>query len=333
MPGKVLVYNGHTIELKETWPSKHPGGALLLESMDSGQDITTLYDRHHTKSLLRFKTIAYDYFFMAFESKYNSDVAEALEINRKEARTTEPLLWLALAIYLKDCHFLLSALCLVVIGTFGHQFVHASSHKASVLTFTGFVSNSWRREHVYCHHPFTNSDHDIDLKVFSSIPVKGWLGFLLVSAVIAVRHLLDPRPLWHATKVDLLVVAYLWYDAYYNFGASWFLKHYIPAALFLLVDFFNHYGPGIQRLHTYESWVDQQMSTTQNFIFNKWLYDKFPYIHSLLTFGLDRQVEHHLFPFVRVENLSRVSHLLPCEPKLHVLGWDSFRQISQHFPV
>ena len=53
---------------------------------------------------------------------------------------------------------------------------------------------------------------------------------------------------------------------------------------------------------------------------NEWMFDRFPILHSLLTFGLDRQVEHHLFPRLRLRHLHKAEKILKEKPKRHVLG-------------
>ena len=84
------------------------------------------------------------------------------------------------------------------------------------------------------------------------------------------------------------------------------------------------------RVH-HDDWAHHQHATTQNFVMSQWLYDEHPMIHSLLTFGLDRQVEHHVFPRLKLHRLQDAERELEHSPRKHVLGWRTARDIATSF--
>ena len=68
------------------------------------------------------------------------------------------------------------------------------------------------------------------------------------------------------------------YDLYFNFGIFLYIKHIIPAAWFLLIDSINHYKKPEINFEYNDDWANQQVNNTQNFIFNKYLYENYPFI-------------------------------------------------------
>jgi len=69
--------------------------------------------------------------------------------------------------------------------------------------------------------------------------------------------------------------------------------------------FCGHIGPGLDgyapgaRAHDRDSWYAMQLEQTQNF--------DVPYVLSILCGGLDRQIEHHLFPQLPPERLREIA--------------------------
>ena len=65
------------------------------------------------------------------------------------------------------------------------------------------------------------------------------------------------------------------YDIYANFCLSgifyWFIKRFIPSTWFLIIDYFNHYN-GVEIKKVSNDWLEQQLASTQNFVFSNWLY-------------------------------------------------------------
>ena len=152
-----------------------------------------------------------------------------------------------------------------------------------------------------------------------------------------------------ATKYDLLIICYNLLDLYMELGGGsiniyYLIKHYIPAMWFLVIDYFNHYvnteydnfeNPSKKKDNGEMEWYDNQMKNTKNVVFNKKLYFKYPFLHSLLTFGLDRQLEHHMFPKIKMEHLSNivpcVENIINIDDNTHYLGWHSFKHILYKF--
>jgi len=335
----IVTYNGNTYDLT-SWSSKHPGGARLIQSAH-GCDITEIVQTYH-KNWQGMPFLPMNVAVPTLVNKpyiFGEDYKKQREqIYNTELSSCDPydlILWGSLMVYLLDWNCFLSALMLVIMGGFGHQYVHTSSFKASFLTFTGFISNHWRSEHVFSHHPFTNTHHDIDLENFitiNTLPLPSAIRFLLVSMVIVFRPFIQyvtPKYFWQATWTDLLIMLYNVYDLLLGgFGLGWFIKRLLPAMWFLIIDYFNHYT-GVEMTRVSDSFVTQQLATTQNFVFNQYLYDHYPFIHSLLTFGLDRQVEHHLFPRTKMEHLKKIKIDEPI--KTHYFGFHSIKWIWHKF--
>jgi fatty acid desaturase len=131
--------------------------------------------------------------------------------------------------------------------------------------------------------------------------------------------------------MDVLAIVYNLWDLWAHFGIGWWIKRWIPAAWFLMVDYFNHYRSSdvVVKRVDYD-WNVQQLASTQNFVFSPWLYKNLPFVHSLLTFGLDRQVEHHLFPKLLVWQLSKATPLVG-HHKIHYFGMNSLRIMWNEF--
>ena len=120
------------------------------------------------------------------------------------------------------------------------------------------------------------------------------------------------------------------YDIYRDI-LKYFIKHLILAIWFLTIDYFNHYTKENTKESNFD-WYENQLNTTQNFVFNSYLYNNHPFIHSLLTFGLDRQVEHHLFPKIKMEHLSKITPFLNTKRiKIHYFSFNSFKNILNNF--
>lgn len=336
--------NNRKYNLKN-WINKHPGGRLLIENADN-KDITELVNIYHAGNKVNkildntlSEPVAKNKYF-TFDNKYNCLKEKVYySLNNKNRYLYDLIMYTAIVLYILNINCLLNAVLLIVLGCFGHQYVHTSSNKSSVLTLVGFISNHWRCEHVYMHHPYTNTDADIDLDMFlniNKVPLFGGVKFALVSNIIVFRPFL--QYFWYpyikyATGYDLLFVLYNLYDLYFNFGIYWYIKHIIPAAWFLLIDSINHYKKPEINFEYNDDWATQQVNNTQNFIFNKYLYENYPYIHSLLTFGLDRQVEHHLFPKIDVYDLYKVNKMISSHYNIkeYVLSLKTFKYILYEF--
>lgn len=338
------VINGRKYNLA-SWIDKHPGGRLLIENADS-KDITELVNIYHPGNKVNkildkilSEPVIRNLYFM-FDDKYKL-LKDKIYYNltNKDRYLYDLIMYAAILLYFLNINCLLNAVLLIILGCFGHQYVHTSSNKASVLTLAGFISNQWRCEHVYSHHPYTNTDNDVDLDMFlniNKIPLFGGAKFVLVSNVIVFRPFL--QYFWYpyikqATKYDLIFVIYNLYDLYFNFGVAWYIKRIIPATWFLLIDSINHYKKPDINFEYNRVWAEHQINNTQNFIFSNYLYNRYPYIHSLLTFGLDRQVEHHLFPRIDVYDLHKVNKIISNDYKIreHVLSVETFKYILYNF--
>lgn len=336
-----------------SWIDKHPGGELLIENSD-GKDITELIHIYHPNNDKINKILNNKFSesvnssdkevrsmkYFTFDNKYNL-LKEKIyySLINKDRYKYDLIMYVAVILYFLNINCLLNAILLIIIGCFGHQYVHTSSNKASVLTLVGFISNHWRCEHVYSHHPYTNTDADIDLDMFLNInklPLISGARFIIISNAIVFRPFL--QYFWYpyiksATRYDLIFVIYNLYDLYFNFDLYWYIKRIIPAAWFLLIDSINHYKKPEINFEYNDNWAEQQVNNTQNFIFNKYLYYNYPYMHSLLTFGLDRQVEHHLFPRIDVYDLYKVNKMIRGHYiiKEYVLSLETFNYILYDF--
>ena len=334
-----IIFEGKSYNIKY-WMNLHPGGFRLLESANN-YDITELYKSYHLNKNLCIKpeyinkclpTNKQEYIF---SEKYKKIQYDSYSVKWISCDPNDIIMWFCFIVYILNLNCILSALMLIILGGYGHQYVHMSSEKSSMLTLVGFISNQWRDEHVFSHHPYTNTNSDIDLKMImdaNKIPLPSILRFVLVSAVIVVRPFIQyfiPKYIKKSTFIDLCFMIYNLYDISYNINYYWFIKRYIPSVWFLIIDYFNHYQ-GVELTKVSNDWLEQQVSTTQNFVFCNWLYINFPFVHSLLTFGLDRQIEHHLCPKIKMEHLSKVD-LSGLDIKIHYFGLKSMSIIYNKF--
>ena len=338
-----IIYEGNKYYISD-WKYLHPGGALLIESA-KGKDITELYKSYHrvsfqdaTKNLPRNYKNYYNFSYK-YKQIQEDTYSKIKKFDRESCDKYDIIMWISFFLYVMDINCILSGILLIILGGYGHQYVHTSSDKASMLTLVGFISNQWRDEHVFSHHPYTNTDDDVDLGVFmdiNKIPLPSFLRFLIVSIVTVFRPFVQyfiPKYFCKATNVDIIFMLYNLYDIYVNlyggFMMHWFIKRLIPSIWFLVINYFNHYN-GVKVTKVTNDWLEQQVASTQNFVFSHWLYNKYPFVHSLLTFGLDRQVEHHIFPKVKMEHLSKVN-TDGLDVKVHYFSWESVKKICNKF--
>jgi Fatty acid desaturase/Cytochrome b5-like Heme/Steroid binding domain len=318
------------------WLDQHPGGRRLLESAH-GHDITEVYQSYHVRPFHMAPGV------IPICHRERSQPASAFSAeyqnmrNRLYRRTSvhaswdpyDLLLWCALAVYLADWSVLTNIMSLLLLGGYGHQYVHTSSLKATCLTLGGFVSNLWREEHVFSHHPYTNTVQDVDWVVFQALerlPGPAWLRFIWTSLGIPLRSwwvYVQPETWKSATVADLLVIGYNVWRSWHSTVYHWF----IVSSWFLLIDYLNHYAsaPHPQQV----DWMMQQRAASQNVVIWRWLYRHLPWLHSLLTMGLDRQVEHHLFPRLHMDRLSEPDVVADVQ---HVFSKETYTLLSQHFP-
>ena len=337
----VVVYEGRRYDISR-WIPHHPGGQLLLRGHE-GTDVTDVFKAYHAHA--RFErpeirrldaTHARPPF--AFTDEYRRAQRE-LHAPQAHDDLWDVVMWVCLALYFWSTNPVVGGFLLVVLGAFGHQYVHLSSSKASLITLVGFVSHHWRHEHVFSHHAATNTVHDRDLSIYdaNALPLPPSLRFAVVANVIVFRPFLQyamPRYNRYATKLDACVMLYNCAELYHacvsGVLASFWVRRILPAAWFLLIDYYNHYHESDVRTQ-HADWTRHQYATTQNFVVNEWLYHTHPMVHSLLTFGLDRQVEHHLFPRVKLHRLCEVERQLPVPPRKHVLGLHTFTGVASCF--
>ena len=343
-----IIFEGKEYYVSE-WKARHPGGSRLIESAigydmsdrSYPMDITELYKSYHSKNLFnllpsnpKHPKVCLSYYI--FSDKYKKIQNDVYSKCMKSCDKYDIIMWLSLFLYILDLNCIFSGILLIILGGYGHQYVHTSSNKSSMLTIVGFISNQWRYEHVFSHHPYTNTDDDVDLTSFmdiNKIVLPSILRFLIVSIVRPFIQYFTPKYICRATNTDIFCIIYNMYDIYANFCFPgifyWFIKRFIPSTWFLIIDYFNHYN-GVEIKKVSNDWLEQQLASTQNFVFYNWLYIKYPFIHSLLTFGLDRQVEHHICPKIKMEHLSKVN-IEGLEFKIHYFSWDSIKTIWKKF--
>jgi fatty acid desaturase len=334
------------------WIQTHPGGKQMLLSAD-GCDITEVFKSYHTMN--NFSHINGIKFIdhatpthkpYIFTDSYRK-MQKTLYQNTPSVTCFDPwdiVMWMSFVAYLYDINPVISGILLIILGSFGHQYVHISSHKSSMLTLVGFISNQWRDEHVFQHHPWTNTEHDPDLNGFlaiNDIPLPSICKFVIVSNIIVIRPFIQyfiPAYFIRATMWDIAAMTYNIFDILKSFTHgwtsifNWWLKRIIPAAWFLTIDYFNHYRTNdVVLKQVSNDWTYQQKMASQNFVFSSCLYQNAPTIHSLLTFGLDRQVEHHLFPKLRLKHLQYAETFLKDTPQKHTFGLHSLKIIFSEF--
>jgi hypothetical protein len=344
-----IIYKNKTYDIS-SFIESHPGGQLVMSNCD-GCDLTEVAQSYHTTSgIIKLENILKNigarsvvrprrdnYIFVPTYTDIRDDI-----YNKKmnSVDSVDLILWISLYIFLfwTSCNNIIDGIikgvAMIVMAGYGHQYVHVSSVKASFITLAGFNSQIWRYEHVLSHHPYTNTKWDIDLHEFANIdrllPIWSWLKFMIVSTLIVFRpyvQYLSPWFMKKMTKWDMMAVAFLIYDVIFNFGITWIIKKYIVAVWFLVIDYFNHYYD-VKLTRISDIWHEQQVETSCNVVISKWMYEKYPFVHSLLTFGLDRQVEHHLMPRLKMEHLSMVKGF---NIKIHYLGWESLVAICTKF--
>ena len=185
------------------WKNLHPGWSRLIESamgcdvlvnQTGPMDITELYKSYHSTNLFNLlpsnpKHQVHRSYYI-FSDKYKKIQNEIYSKRIESCDKYDIIMWSSFFLYLLDLNCILSGILLIILGGYGHQYVHTSSNKASMLTIVGFISNQWRYEHVFSHHPYTNTDDDIDLTSFmnvNKIHIPSILRFLIVSIVIVLR--------------------------------------------------------------------------------------------------------------------------------------------------
>lgn len=334
----------------------HPGGRYLLTS-SNGCDLTEVIQSYHSSSSMgrveRLFNSKYIHRISSFDASNNytfsqsyvsaRDAVYALNFSSCDPYNLIPLMcFLQYTIQPEWTSFwvlngIVNGICMIILLGFGHQNLHTSSPLGSFITFADYNSQIWRRDHNLLHHPYTNTIKDHDLEMFSNIdkiPLPSIMRFIVTSFVVAFRMYFQwflPSVMACANIYDWMCVMFNLYDIYFRFGCQFILSRMIFSTWFVIYDYFNH-KTNLPLRHVSNDWATQQISTSRNLVFSRYLYSNHPFIHSLLTFGLDRQVEHHLFPKVRMEHLHLVTKYIPSQKiNTHYLGLHSIAHIWNHF--
>lgn len=352
----IIKYKGHYYDISK-FIEVHPGGQYLLLN-SNGCDLTEVIQSYHSSNGMEhverlfnsdyIHEVSCDYSVQenyTFSDTYKStrDIVYGLKFKSCDPYNLIPLMcFLQYTIQPEWTPFwvingVLNGICMIIMLGFGHQYLHTSSPMGSFITAADYNSQIWRRDHNLSHHPYTNTGEDKDVEMFAkidNIPLPPIMRFIVTSLVVAFRMYFQ----WFLPSVMLCANVYDWgfvvfnlYDIYNRFGYQLILTRTMFSTWFVVYDYFNH-KTGLPLEKVSNDWATQQISTSQNLVFSKHLYENYPFIHSMLTFGLDRQVEHHLFPKIKMEHLSLVTKYIPAKKiNIHYLGWDSIKHIWNHF--
>lgn len=351
MDNIITKINGYTYDLTD-WANEHPGGKKIIQSLNNNENayitIFSNHDRfHHEKirKILECYKVKSDKYSKTSFHQYmeNKPILSKMSVVNLLRNTTidkyDLVFYTSLMIYLCNISLLTNIISLVILGGYGHQYIHTMSKKGCVIVLAGFNASKWGHDHVLSHHIYTNLSGDTDLtdfNIINKIPLYPALRFILVTIYMLLRSYVEMpvMALFKSVKFDVLEwLCYLYnlYDLVFNFGISLLVKRLTVNAWFLYIDYFNHYY-NVPKYTKLDNWYDHQISTSRNIVVSTWLYENYPFIHSLLTFGLDRQIEHHVHPQLPMEHLSKLDLSGNLYYKTTLLNYASFMSFLRNFP-
>ena len=176
------------------------------------------------------------------------------------------------------------------------------------------VDSSWKHTHNYLHHSFTNSDYDEDYNYerFGNIlrhstdqkhhrynNFQSIYSIVLFTTVFFNKCLVKSITLKKPNVISLLFIFYMlgFYNSSIFYGAA--------SILFVFIAQLSHIQHEcIQRNNEKKTdFLYNQVSSSMN-------YTTDDLITRVLCFGLDIQIEHHLFPNIPHSSLRQIQHVV-----------------------
>jgi linoleoyl-CoA desaturase len=328
----------------------HPGGRDMFDNLKSYTNITPMLYSYHKNidvllHILPKYEIPSDTSVILYDTNYTYESYKELKkLVYDEIRTKNiPLYWsypeiaynaCVISVYVGTWGYCiynastLSSLWMVLVGILNMTVValifHESSHYAafknqainkaiSVVLFSPFISSyEWKFEHNYLHHSFTNTEMDEDFyasKYFLRYaPSQPHLGHHSLQHIYAaplfafvslakgpVKALLNKR-----------VSAFLFFIILYTFG--WFntaLVYGTTGVFFSVIAQISHIQHDCIMLHQ-----DKKNDFLYNQVSSAINYRTDDLVTRLMTFGLDIQIEHHLFPNLPHSSLRKIQPIV-----------------------
>lgn len=205
---------------------------------------------------------------------------------------------------------LASSCCNVVLGGFGHNYLHCLHWRSLALDWNGLSSFEWMLEHVMSHHCYPNSSYDHDS--ISMLPFVDWnksqwtnllilpifcIGEMAVAAQGYLGHRCRWRPfrdsdfpLWIRLAPFLFLFRIASHFAFQPFRvalSTLFLTLVIASFYFSYLAHVNH----ASQADDFKDFLNHQLQSTKDI-------KSFPKLFNDLLLGLDRQTLHHLFPTI-----------------------------------
>ncbi|MGE4444333.1 MAG: acyl-CoA desaturase [Candidatus Altimarinota bacterium] len=250
--------------------------------------------------------------------------------------TTTLLLYVLGLFFIGKIHIAFSILwfyiVIVELGYISHDLIHNQYFKnTKINTFFSFITGNifiglsrswWFKKHNLEHHTFTNSDiHDTDIRDYDEIFTKNtgkspffekhktilfWIVTTLVYfnlIYLSYKFLIENKK-YKELFLNILHLFGLPLVLFLNFGIMGFLYLsiiYIGVGMHLAFVFMvNHIGMEIidgNKIKEY-AWLDLQTRTSRNILGGE--------IINQIFGGLNKQIEHHLFPQVSRKNILAV---------------------------
>jgi linoleoyl-CoA desaturase len=211
---------------------------------------------------------------------------------------------------------------------FGILVFHETSHYAGfknqtlnrlISTYFPFGNASdWKRRHNYLHHSFTDTEMDCDLlvdraRVFRYSNTK-WqshhryqhvylFGVFLIASVVSTKHYFSTL---HSNKLVLVAMCA-------SVGVVNVLLFYVAMGFhFMVVANLSHIQHECIQINTARKndFLYNQVSSSIN-------YRTDDPVSRFLGFGLDIQIEHHLFPNLPHSSLRRIQHVVRAYCSIH----------------
>lgn len=327
---------------------KHPGGTNVFSNLKSHTDITPLIYTYHKDvqlilDILSKYVVSADANHIAYRKKYNYEkYSELKALVYKEISIKElPLYWSTaetlynlggFALYLgiwAHCHRLaitspVSSWWFVLLATIniGHcaLLFHETSHYCGfknqhlntlvshIAVAPVLTTEEWKWDHNYLHHGFTNTGFDADFnghqltfRHSAHQPHRFQHRFqhIYAGALMCLGGLSGQIDSIKYERWNIFLFFYILYMfGIKNIAVFYFLTGF----LFLVTAQLSHIQPECVR-GEYTDFLENQVMSTIN-------YKTDNIVARIMCFGLDIQIEHHLFPNIPHSTLRQIQHIV-----------------------
>lgn len=329
--------------------NKHPGGANVFSNLKSHTDITPLIYTYHKDSSLIFDILSKysisEVRNIQYKTNYSYDKYKELKaLVYKEIEVKDlPLYWTTAETLYNLGGFVLYLgawlHCIRSVSLYGQQvsswwfvllaiinighcalFFHETSHYCGfknqhlntlvshIAVAPVLTTEEWKWDHNYLHHGFTNTKFDADFNGhqltfrhsahqphrFQHRFQHLYAGVLMCVGGFSGQIDSIKYERWNI----LLFFGILYWFGFYNTLTFYFLTGF----LFLTTAQLSHIQPECVR-GEYADFLENQVASTMNFKTDN-------IVAKLMCFGLDIQIEHHLFPNIPHSTLRKVQHIV-----------------------